>query len=61
MDAGLAGKAALVTGGGTGIGLAIASALADEGVDVAVVSRTEPAGGSGATTREGGPCFLVRD
>ena len=40
MDTGLAGKAALVTGGGTGIGLAIASALADEGVDVAVVSRT---------------------
>lgn len=41
MDTGLAGKTALVTGGGTGIGLAIASALADEGVDVAIASRTE--------------------
>lgn len=41
MDTRLAGKTALVTGGGTGIGLAIASALADEGVDVALASRTE--------------------
>lgn len=41
MDAGLRGKKALVTGGGTGIGLAIASSLADEGVDVAIANRND--------------------
>jgi 3-oxoacyl-[acyl-carrier protein] reductase len=39
MDLGLAGKAALVTGGRTGIGAAIALALAGEGCDVAIVDR----------------------
>lgn len=39
MDSGLQGKKALVTGGGSGIGKAIALALAGEGVDVAIVSR----------------------
>lgn len=40
MESGLAGKRALVTGGTTGIGLAIAVALAGEGVDVCVASRS---------------------
>lgn len=40
MELGLKGKFALVTGGTHGIGLAIALALADEGCDIAVCSRT---------------------
>ena len=41
MDLGIAGKVGLVTAGTKGIGLAIAQALAAEGVRVAVVARTE--------------------
>jgi len=37
----LKGKKAIVTGGGRGIGRAIALAVAEEGCDVAVVSRTQ--------------------
>jgi len=37
----LKGKKAIVTGGGRGIGRAIALAIAEEGCDVAVVSRTQ--------------------
>jgi len=40
MDFGLQGKHAFVAGGGRGIGKAIARALAQEGVDVAIASRT---------------------
>ena len=39
----LSGKAALVTGANTGIGQAIAVALAEAGADVAVAGRSEPA------------------
>jgi NAD(P)-dependent dehydrogenase (short-subunit alcohol dehydrogenase family) len=39
----LAGKSALVTGGGRGIGAAIARALSTAGARVTLVGRTEPA------------------
>ena len=43
MDLGLQGKAALVTGGSRGIGMAIARALAREGASVAICARHEEA------------------
>ena len=39
MDSGLSGKNALISGGGTGIGRAIAMALANEGVNVVIGSN----------------------
>jgi 3-oxoacyl-[acyl-carrier protein] reductase len=41
MELGLKGKKAIVTGGATGIGKAIALALAQEGVKVAITSRKQ--------------------
>jgi 3-oxoacyl-[acyl-carrier protein] reductase len=43
MDLGIAGKTALVLGGGGGLGRAIAKALADEGVQLAIADVDEKA------------------
>ena len=60
MDLGLKGKAAIVTGGGTGIGAGICEALAQEGVNVAVnwiVGREEvTAFAEGLSKRFGSDC-----
>lgn len=50
MDLRLRGKAALITGGSKGIGLACAAALAAEGCEVAIVARTESALAEAAAT-----------
>ncbi len=42
MDLGLTGRVIVVSGGGSGIGAAISTVLAEEGAVPAIVSRTEP-------------------
>ena len=53
METGLAGKTAIVTGGASGIGLACARALADEGATV-VVADLDEQGAARAATEVGG-------
>src|SRR5262245_10650743 len=48
MDTGLQGRVALITGAASGIGKAIALALAGEGALVVVADVNEPAGNSAA-------------
>ena len=60
MDAGLKGKVALVTGGSTGIGRGIALALAQEGVHVAIASRSPDERIRGEIEKWGVSCLLVK-
>jgi 3-oxoacyl-[acyl-carrier protein] reductase len=53
MDAGLRGKRALITGGSSGIGRAIALALAREGVDIAIADLNHDAETLRAAEAEG--------
>jgi NAD(P)-dependent dehydrogenase (short-subunit alcohol dehydrogenase family) len=55
----LAGKTAVVTGGATGIGQAIALALAREGCRVAIAGRREAALGEAAAAWQGEPRILT--
>ncbi len=57
----LSGKHALVTGGGTGIGLAIARALAEEGADVTITGRRLEVLEQVTTDRINGLAMDVRD
>lgn len=65
MDLGIAGRKALVTGAGRGLGRSIASCLAKEGVSVAVVSRTRADIDDFLAAHEGGhvgiACDLMQD
>ena len=57
----LSGKHALVTGGGTGIGLAIAHALAQQGAQVTITGRRQQMLDQVATDRITGLAMDVRD
>ncbi len=57
----LKGKHALVTGGGTGIGLAIAQALAEHGAKVTITGRRQEVLDAVATDSQTGVAMDVRD
>jgi len=52
MDLGLKGKVAVISGGSVGIGLAVAEALAEEGVQLVLCARNEARCKAVATTFE---------
>src|SRR5687768_15823252 len=61
----LTGKVALITGGDSGIGRAVAIAFAREGADVAIAYLDEAEQGDAETTAKrvrelGGRCFLIK-
>jgi glucose 1-dehydrogenase len=59
METGLRGKAALVTGGSSGIGKGIALALAEEGVDLAIASRSPDAAALDEIRAKGVRCLRI--
>ena len=59
MDLNIAGRRALVLGGNRGMGLAIAKALAAEGVEIAVAGRDEAALASAAAAIDGARAFRL--
>ena len=61
MDFGIRGKRALVTGGGRGLGRAMAESLVHEGADVAVVSRSQEDVSGFESAHAGRACGLVYD
>src|SRR4051812_33348612 len=63
MDLGLNDKVALVTGGSSGIGLAIAAKLANEGCKIAIAGRDKPKLDAATDSIRGAKAFAadVRD
>jgi NAD(P)-dependent dehydrogenase (short-subunit alcohol dehydrogenase family) len=59
MDTGLRGKTALITGGSSGIGKGISLALAEEGVDLAVASRSPDEAGLEEIRSKGVRCLRI--
>lgn len=60
IEFGLSGRRALVTGANTGIGQAIAIALAEAGADVALAGRSEPAETLAAIAKSGRKALDIR-